>query len=83
MALVKDKVKEALIGTEDEPQLSSQTRNEFLQYAKQDEETGTYYMSEQQFIDAIAPEGEDYVSTAQFINLPLGMPKPFPVRHCE
>jgi len=62
MALVKEKVKEALIGTEDEPQLSSQTRNEFLQYAKQDEQTGTYYMDEQQFIDAIAPEGEDYVS---------------------
>ena len=63
MATATEKVKEALVGTEEEPQLSSQTRTEFLQHAKKDEETGEYYMGESEFINAIAPEGEDYVSS--------------------
>lgn len=59
---VKESVKETLLGTEDEPQLSSQTRAEFLQHAKKDEQTGEYYMGQHEFINAIAPESEDYVS---------------------
>ena len=65
MATITEKVKETLVGTEDEPQLSSQTRNEFTQHAKRDEETGELYMSAHEFIDAIAPEGEDYVSSLE------------------
>lgn len=62
MATITETVKETLLGTEDEPQLSSQTRSEFMQHAKKDEETGEYYLGEHEFTDAIAPEGEDYVS---------------------
>lgn len=62
MATVTEAVKEALVGTEEEPELSSQTRSEFMQHAIKDEETGEYYMGEHEFIDAIAPETEDYVS---------------------
>lgn len=59
---VTETVKEALLGTEDEPQLSAQTRMDFLRHAIKDSESGDFYMTEQQFIDAIAPEAEDYVS---------------------
>ena len=62
MATVKEQAKEALLGTQDEPQLSQQTRAEFLKYALEDEETGERYLNEEQFVNAIAPKGEDYVS---------------------
>jgi hypothetical protein len=63
MATVTEALKEKVLGTELEPQLSAQTRNNFLQYAKKDEASDEYYMTETEFVDAIAPEGEDYVST--------------------
>lgn len=62
MATVTEKVKEKVLGVDVEPQLSEQTRDNFLQYAKKDEASGEYYMTEVEFVDAIAPEGEDYVS---------------------
>lgn len=62
MATVTEKVKESLVGTEEEPQLSGQSRADFMQHAITDEETGERYMGQKEFIDAIAPEGEDYVS---------------------
>ena len=52
MAKVMETVKESLVGTEVEPQMSSQTRADFMQNAKQDED-GTYYMTEEGFIDAV------------------------------
>lgn len=58
---VKETVKEALLGSEEEPQLSHQTRVDFMQHAARDPESGDYYMNEEQFIEAIAPETEDYV----------------------
>ena len=61
MATVVDKVKEGLVGTDEGASLSAETRNEFMQNALQDEESGEYYLGQKQFIDAIAPEGEDYV----------------------
>jgi hypothetical protein len=45
MATVTEAIKEKVLGTELEPQLSAQTRNKF--------------------VDAIAPEGEDYVSNCR------------------
>ena len=60
MATLKDSVKESLVGTTQEPQLSQQVRQNFLQNAKKDE-TNELYMEEDDFINAIAPEGEDYV----------------------
>lgn len=60
-AVIKESVKEALVGVEEEPQLSNQTRAEFMQYAKKDPESGDYYMGQDDFVNAIAPEAEDYV----------------------
>ena len=58
---VKTAVKESLVGTTVEPGLSQQARSTFEKYARQ-AENGETYMAEQDFVDAIAPEGEDYVS---------------------
>lgn len=62
MSSVKEQAKEALLGISDEPQLSQQTRAEFMKYAVQDLNSGEKYLDEEQFINAIAPKGEDYVS---------------------
>jgi predicted methyltransferase len=60
-ATIKESVKETLLGVEDEAQLPSQTRAEFMQHAKVDPESGDHYMTEEDFVNAIAPETEDYV----------------------
>lgn len=64
MATVTEKVKESLVGANIEPTASESTRAEFLAHAVKDEETGEYYMGHKEFIDAVAPEGEDYVRIA-------------------
>ena len=61
MATVKAQVTEALLGTQQEPQLSQQSRASFMKHAKKDEDTGEYYLSQNEFIDAIAPQSENYV----------------------
>jgi hypothetical protein len=61
MATVTEKVKESLLGVEQQPQVSEQNRAEFLKHARRDEETGEHYMTEAEFIEAIAPADEDYV----------------------
>lgn len=67
MATITEKVKESLVGIEEEPQLSAQIRQEFLSHAHTDEDTGEHYMSEAEFVDLIVPEGiEDFVSPAPF-----------------
>jgi solute carrier family 25 aspartate/glutamate transporter 12/13 len=60
---VKEGVKETLLGHEVEAgtEYSAQTRNEFMQFALKDEESGEYYMTAKEFVDAVAPAGEDYV----------------------
>ncbi|CBX94560.1 hypothetical protein IAQ61_009603 [Plenodomus lingam] len=60
MASVTEQVGEVLLGTTDEPQLSHLTRTAFMKYAQKDEATGDYFLNEDQFIDAVAPESEDY-----------------------
>jgi hypothetical protein len=62
MATVTEQVGEVLLGTTEEPQLSQLTRAAFMKHAQKDETTGEYFLSEEQFIDAVAPESEDYVS---------------------
>lgn len=66
---VKEGVKETLLGVEDESQTSDQTRSEFMQQAKKDEDTGEWFMGETEFVNAVAPAGEDYVSTTSAILL--------------
>lgn len=57
----KELAKTKLLGSDDEVPTSDQTRSEFLQYAEKDEQSGEWYMGEKEFVDAVAPEGEDYV----------------------
>ena len=58
---LKESVKESLLGTTVEPQLSQQSRATFEKHARKDEE-GEKLMTEDDFINAIAPMQEDYVS---------------------
>ena len=61
---VKESVKETLVGYEEPPeesQASAQTRADFMQHAIKDEETGEYYMGQEEFVNAVAPPNEDYV----------------------
>lgn len=60
MATVQTQVKESLLGTTREPELSTQTRQAFDRNAKKDEATGEFYMTEHEFVNAIAPDVEDY-----------------------
>ena len=62
MATVTEAVKESLLGTEHSADLSLEARARFLTKAKQDED-GEYYLNKEEFIDLIAPPGEDYVSS--------------------
>ena len=64
-------VKETLLGidqTEEELQLSVQTKATFEKHALRGAETGEQHMTEKEFIEAIAPEGEDYVSQADLVS---------------
>jgi solute carrier family 25 aspartate/glutamate transporter 12/13 len=57
-------VKEKLLGTDqaEEVKLSAQSKTTFEKNARRDEETGELFMNQEDFINAIAPVGEDYVS---------------------
>lgn len=63
MATAKQAVTESLLGTTREPELSHQTRVTFDRNARQDEATGDYFMTEEDFVNAIAPSSENYVSS--------------------
>lgn len=60
-ATVKEAVKESLLGSEDPTELSAKNKAAFIGLASKDVETGELYMTEDQFIDAVAPADEDYV----------------------
>lgn len=55
-------VKKTFVGTTIEPELSQEVRATFDRHSIQDEATGERYMTEKEFVDAIAPVHEDYVS---------------------
>ncbi|KAF8846762.1 mitochondrial carrier [Acephala macrosclerotiorum] len=59
---VKAVVKESLLGSDlvEGEQLSAQTKATFEKHSRRDEATGELYMSEEEFVNAVAPEGEDY-----------------------
>jgi hypothetical protein len=59
---VKEAVKETLIGAEEPVQLSTQTQARFNQNAVQDAASGDLFLGEEEFINAVAPLTEDYVS---------------------
>ncbi|KAK3378375.1 mitochondrial carrier domain-containing protein [Podospora didyma] len=60
VAAVKEAVKETLIGSEETPQLSVQTKARFNSHALTDPESGELYLGPDQFINAVAPPDEDY-----------------------
>lgn len=62
VAAVKEAVKEGLIGSHETIQPSAQIKARFVHHAIKDEETGELYMGADEFIDAVAPPDEDYVS---------------------
>jgi solute carrier family 25 (mitochondrial aspartate/glutamate transporter), member 12/13 len=62
MATATEKVHDVLLGVNEEEPLSAQARATFMRFSKQDPNTGERYLGEQEFIDAVAPENEDYVS---------------------
>lgn len=59
---VKEAVKESLIGSEEPVQVSAQVKARFNQNAVKDSESGELLMGPEEFINAIAPPNEDYVS---------------------
>lgn len=61
MATITEAVKESLLGTEQPANLSQESRATFIKHARQGED-GELYMNQEDFINAIAPPGEDYVS---------------------
>lgn len=61
ISVVKEAVKESLVGSTAPTQLSAQTRTRFLANAKKDPETGELYMGLDEFVNAVAPKSEDYV----------------------
>ncbi|KJZ80534.1 hypothetical protein HIM_00384 [Hirsutella minnesotensis 3608] len=58
--VVKEAVKETLLGSDEPAKLSAQSRARFLSNAVKDPETGELYMGPDEFIDTIAPANEDY-----------------------
>lgn len=63
MSKVTAAVKATLVGTqEEELAVSQQIKTNFIQHARKDESSGELYMTEDEFIDAIAPKHQDYVS---------------------
>jgi solute carrier family 25 aspartate/glutamate transporter 12/13 len=63
MKAVKEAVKDSLVGSEEtSSQISAQTRARFTSNAIKDPETGELYMGPDEFIAAVAPPSEDYVS---------------------
>jgi solute carrier family 25 aspartate/glutamate transporter 12/13 len=64
LSKAKEVVKETLLGSEQvaEVQLSAQSKAAFDKNARKDAETGELFMGEEEFINAVAPESEDYVS---------------------
>jgi solute carrier family 25 aspartate/glutamate transporter 12/13 len=62
MATVAESVKESLLGTSQPEQLSPSSRTTFLKHAKRDKETDELYMGQEEFVNAIAPPDQNYVS---------------------
>lgn len=74
LTTAKEVVKETLLGTEldDGLELSAQTKATFEKNALKDAETGELFMTETEFINAVAPETEDYVSECLGQMKPIG-----------
>ncbi|KAK0670796.1 mitochondrial carrier domain-containing protein [Cercophora samala] len=59
VTVVKEAVKETLVGSTEPEQLSAQTKARFVKHALKDE-AGEPYLGPNEFINAVAPPSEDY-----------------------
>lgn len=64
---VKEAVKESLIGSEEPVQASAQAKARFNKNAQKDPVSGELFMGPEEFINAVAPPDEDYVSPAEHL----------------
>lgn len=71
MSNIKATVKESLIGSSDDQSqpVPQQMKANFYRHARKDEQTGELFMSEEDFVNAVAPVQEDYVSRNPFVFL--------------
>jgi hypothetical protein len=69
IAVAKEALKESLIGHEDSVGLSAHTKARFLTHAVADAESGELYLGPEEFLKAVVPKDEDFVSQH---NLPGG-----------
>ncbi|KAI4173029.1 MAG: hypothetical protein LQ343_003139 [Gyalolechia ehrenbergii] len=60
MATIKDQLKDSLVGTVIEPSLSTDAQATFERNAQKDEGTGELFMTEEDFVNAVAPSHEDF-----------------------
>lgn len=72
--VVKEAVKGALLPSEESPDLSAQSRARFTANAVKDAKTGELYLDLDNFISAVAPKTEDYVSRPKMTALDLAAP---------
>lgn len=59
---IKESLKESLLGSEAPEGVSTESKTRFLQHATL-EDNGELFMAPDDFVNAIAPPEEDYVST--------------------
>lgn len=62
LAVATEAVKEAVVGTHEPEQLAAHTKARFAQFAVKDADSGELFLGPEEFINAVAPNGEDYVS---------------------
>ena len=75
MATVTEAVKESLLGSSAPSSLSTESRVTFLRHSQKDED-GELYMNEEDFINAVAPPEEDYVSARPVRHMSLSLRRP-------
>lgn len=68
---VKESVKETLLGSHEPTEFSAKTKARFNSHAIRDSETGESFLGQEEFINAVAPPGEDYVSCRKLDKLLL------------
>lgn len=61
VTVVKEAVKETLVGSTEPQELSAQTKARFIKHAIK-EDGAEPYLGPDEFINAVAPPSEDYVS---------------------
>lgn len=60
LAVATEAVKETLVGTHEHEQLSAHSKARFIKHAVKDAESGELVLGPDEFINAVAPKGEDF-----------------------